>query len=95
MKKNVKIASAFLCASLSLFAGGCGKSEDESNTSAAVNKNYDICIYNTDRDNEEKFRAMCDEYTDRTGVIIKTITPDEENDSLENLESYLSSDSSP
>lgn len=95
MKKNVKIASAILCVSLSLFAGGCGKSEDESTTSAAVNKNYDICIYNTDRDNEEKFRAMCDEYTDRTGVIIKTITPDEEHDSVENLESYLSSDNSP
>ena len=87
------IFAAFSALCITLLSG-CGKNEDETKK-AEIKKDYDICIYNSDRDNEEKFREMCDEYTNRTGVIIKTITPSEEDDTVENLESYLSSESAP
>lgn len=87
------ILIAFSALTMALLSG-CGKDEDETKK-AEIKKDYDICIYNSDRDNEEKFREMCDEYTNRTGVIIKTITPSEEDDTVENLESYLNSESAP
>ena len=94
LKKVFKImfvAFSVLCA---VMLSGCGNDENEVKQSE-IKKDYDICIYNSDRDNEEKFREMCDEYTNRTGVIIKTITPSEEDDTIENLESYLNSESAP
>lgn len=94
MKRISKFAAVLLSLSFPLWLCGCGEnSEPEKNS--AVKKDYDICIYNSDRENAVKFREMCDEYTDRTGVIIKTITPTEEEDTVENLESYLNSDSAP
>lgn len=94
MKRVAGIILVAFSAVLTAMLSGCGKDEDETKK-AEIKKDYDICIYNSDRDNEEKFREMCDEYTNRTGVIIKTITPSEEDDNVENLESYLNSESAP
>lgn len=95
LKKITKSLMAIFCAGLMLPFSGCGNGEDKKHKAPTLNKDYDICIYNSDRENQEKFRAMCDEYTDRTGVIIKTIIPTEEDDTVENLESYLNSENSP
>ena len=94
MKRFVAVLALFFSAVAIMSLSGCGKKDEETKQSE-VKKDYDICIYNSDRENATKFREMCDEYTGRTGVIIKTITPDEEHDTVENLESYLSSDSAP
>ena len=94
LKRVAGIIFVAFSALLTVLLSGCGKDEDETKK-AEIKKDYDICIYNSDRDNAEKFREMCDEYTNRTGVIIKTITPSEEDDTVENLESYLNSESAP
>lgn len=96
MKRKLKFLTAILI--LTAFAlGGCGKKDElsEENISSSTKKSYDIFIYNADPDIGTDFRAMCDEYTERTGVIIRTVTPSEEKNNVENLKSYLNSDHPP
>lgn len=98
LKKNLKsligasIASA-IC--LTCFSGCSNKSKDNSEINTATKKDYDIFIYNADPTIGTSFRNMCDEYTKRTGVIIRTVTPTEEKNTLENLESYINSEHPP
>lgn len=99
LKKSLK---SFVAASLTsaiclmCFSGCSNKSgEDNSSISNSTKKDYDIFVYNADPDIGTSFRAMCDEYTKRTGVIIRTVTPTEEKNTLENLESYINSDHPP
>ena len=95
MKKYFKSAIAMLTTSL-IFLAGCGNnSTKDEKTQTTTNKEYDICIYNSDTSIGKSFREMCDEYTKRTGVIIRTITPTEEESTIENLENYMNSEYPP
>lgn len=95
MKKRFNFVTWVLSTSL-VFLAGCGNSPEDSSVSTnPVTKEYDICIYNSDTSIGTSFRKMCDEYTDRTGVIIRTITPTEEESNVENLESYINSEYPP
>ncbi len=95
MKNFTKFVSGLMVISM-LFLSGCGNSaEEDIKTTKAATKEYDIFIYNSDTDIGKAFREMCDEYTKRTGVIIRTVTPTEEESTVENLESYMNSEYPP
>ena len=95
MKKCFKILSWLLGLSV-IFLTGCGKkSEEEVSSNHTPKKDYDIFVYNSDTSVGKALREMCDEYTKRTGVIIRTVTPSEEESTVENLESYLNSEFPP
>ncbi len=96
MKKILKFTSLILCASLMAMFCGCSKnSEIEEQASSSGKKDYDIFIYNTDTTIGSDFREMCDEYTKRTGVIIRTVTPSEVENNFDNLRNYLSGEYPP
>ena len=96
MKRKLKSIVAILTLTTFAFSGCGNKSEpSEENISSSTKKSYDIFVYNADPDIGTDFRAMCDEYTNRTGVIIRTVTPSEEKNNVENLKSYLNSDHPP
>lgn len=79
-----------------IFLSGCAKNqEDNSKKQLSANKDYDIFIYNSDTSIGKAFREMCDEYTKKTGVIIRTVTPSEEESTYSNLESFISSEYPP
>lgn len=92
MKKFLKFAIGALSLGAILLSG-CGKNNDEAEKSGTetLKKDYDIFIYNSDTSIGKSFREMCDEYTKRTGVIIRTVTPCEEDSTVENLDSYINS----
>lgn len=96
MKRKLKSITAILVLA-ALTCTGCGKHSEpsEENVSSSTKKSYDIFVYNADPDIGTDFRTMCDEYTERTGVIIRTVTPSEEKNNVENLKSYLNSDHPP
>lgn len=95
MKKYFKSAIAIMTTSL-IFLSGCGNNNGkENNAKNNSKKEYDICIYNSDTNIGKSFREMCDKYTERTGIIIRTITPTEEESTLENLQSYMNSEYPP
>lgn len=96
MKNILKITSLILCANLLMLLSGCGKkSETDEETSSSGKKDYDIYIYNRDENIGSDFREMCDEYTKRTGIIIRTVTPSESENNFENLKNYLNSEHPP
>ncbi len=86
--------SALLCFVL-IFASGCGKKEEETTIKPKAQKDYDIFIYNTDTNIAAPFKEMCDEYTSRTGVIIKTVTTGADENGVEELTEYMNSDNPP
>lgn len=95
LKKYSKILPWLLGISI-VFMTGCGKkSVQEDNPQQTPKKDYDIFIYNSDTTVGKAFREMCDEYTKRTGVIIRTVTPSEDESTVENLESYMQSEYPP
>lgn len=94
MKTNLKSLMAVICSGI-LVLSGCGNKSDETNTTSSVKKDYDIFVYNSDTDIGTSFRAMCDEYTNRTGVIIRTVTPPENANTVSELEDYLSGEYPP
>ena len=89
LKRKLKSITAILILA-ALVCSGCGKKSEtsEENISSSAKKGYDIFVYNADPDIGTDFRTMCDEYTERTGVIIRTVTPSEEKNNVENLKSY-------
>ena len=96
MKKILKFTSLVLCAGLIATFCGCSKnSETEEQAHSSGKKDYDIFIYNTDTTIGSDFREMCDEYTKRTGVIIRTVTPSEAENNFDNLRNYLSGEYPP
>lgn len=96
MKSFLKIASLVLCANLLVFLSGCGnKNTTDEVASSSGKKDYDIFIYNTDTTIGSDFREMCDEYTKRTGIIIRTVTPSEAENNFESLRNYLSGEYPP
>lgn len=75
---------------------GCGKKNDsDDKIGSAGKKDYDIFIYNSNANIGSSFRAMCDEYTAKTGVIIRTVTPADEVNNFDNLKDYLASEYPP
>ena len=87
-----------MCASLITCISGCKNSngnEEEKTVSSSQKKDYDIFIYNSDVDISSSFKKMCEDYTSRTGVIIRVVTPHEDDNNFENLASYLNSEFPP
>jgi len=79
-----------------VFLSGCGgKVEEKEVVKKSPKKDYDLFVYNSDISIGKAFREMCDEYTKRTGVIIRTVTPTEEDNTIENLEAYINSEYPP
>lgn len=75
---------------------GCGKKDDsDDKLGNAAKKDYDIFIYNTNTNIGSAFRAMCDEYTAKTGVIIRTVTPTDDANTFDNLKDYLAGEYPP
>ncbi|MDR1627608.1 MAG: extracellular solute-binding protein [Oscillospiraceae bacterium] len=99
MQKNTnKILNVFVSVLLSVLLSSCGNKNDlqEENKETIPEKEYDISIYNINPGIEEAFQKMCDEYTSRTGVIVKAVTidlNDEENDGA--MEKYMQSGNPP
>ena len=77
MKRMGKILSLFLTAAMAASClAGCNSSDKNADTSSAGSKpssstDYDIYIYNSKGENAEQFKAMCEAYTEETGVKIK------------------------
>lgn len=94
MKNKLISILNVLCSGFVLLSG-CSNSSDQTAKNENVKKDYDIFIYNSDVNIGNSFRSMCDEYTQRTGVVIRTVTPSEEKNTFENFESYLDSDHPP
>lgn len=89
-KQVSKILSWGLSVSLVLTMSGCKKNEDsDSSLGNATKKDYDIFIYNSNANIGSAFRKMCDEYTAKTGVIIRTVTPSDDENTFDNLKEYL------
>ena len=86
------LASMTICMSLLC---GCKNETKEEVAQKSPTKDYNIFIYNSDTNIGKAFREMCDEYTKRTGVIIRTVTPTEEENTIENLDSYINSEYPP
>lgn len=79
-----------------IFFTGCKNKNSENKKNVQNNKQeYDIFVYNSDMSIGTAFRKMCDEYTNRTGVIIRTVTPRSEDNTMENLKKYLESEYPP
>ena len=81
--------------SFCVFLTGCGKNEEIKNASSQKERNYDIFVYNSDGNIGESFRKMCDDYTSRSGITIRTVTPSDEENTFDNLQNYLSSNNPP
>ena len=81
--------------SFCVFLTGCGKNEETKNASSQKERNYDIFVYNSDGNIGESFRKMCDDYTSRSGITIRTVTPSDEENTFDNLQNYLSSNNPP
>lgn len=97
MKKINKLAFLLMCLGISLCLVSCGnKEQDESDTTKnQVTKDYDLLIYNTDKEIAESFEKMCDDYTSRTGIITKAITTPEDEEANTHLGSYMNSGEAP
>lgn len=96
LKKFLKFTSLLLCFNILATLSGCGKKEQsEDSVSSSYKKDYDIFVYNTDMNIGSSFREMCDEYTKRTGVIIRTVTPSEAENNFESMRNYLSGEYPP
>lgn len=95
LKKNLKQTAAWiLCASMVMLTG-CGNTPQTEIASTSTKKDYDIFIYNSDTNIGTAFRSMCDEYTNRTGIIIRTVTPTETDNTVDNLSNYLNGEHPP
>lgn len=95
LKKYFKTTMCILSAGLMMLSGCKSGSENESAGKESKTKDYDIFIYNGDTSIGKSFREMCDEYTKRTGVIIRTVTPTQDDNTIENLDSYINSEYPP
>lgn len=75
----------------------CGNNNSESNSSGnrPAPKDYDLFIYNSYKDIDEDFSKMCEEYSARTGVIVKCVTPGEDEDADSQLQDYMNSGTVP
>ena len=95
LKKFLKTTSLLMTLSLSLLLTGCGKNNEQENNPIQKERNYDIFVYNSDGNIGESFRKMCDDYTSRSGVTIRTVTPSDEENTFDNLQNYLSGNNPP
>ena len=99
MQKNIKkTLNIFMSFFLSLLLSSCGNKNEtqEESKETTPEKEYDISVYNINPDIEESFQKMCDEYTSRTGVIIKAVTIDLENEENNGaIEKYMQTSTPP
>lgn len=98
MSKFVKIARLFIVLSAPmLFLTACGNkdTEEQKSTTKQETKEYDLLIYNSDTKIEEAFAKMCEEYGSRNGVIVKSVTTQEDENSEEQLDNYMNSGEAP
>lgn len=95
LKKYFKTTMCIISAGLMMLSGCRNGSENENAGKETKTKDYDIFIYNGDTSIGKSFREMCDEYTKRTGVIIRTVTPTQDDNTIENLDSYINSEYPP
>ncbi len=96
LKKKLRPVLLLLCAEMIMLTGCWNNSQTQTETSnTSTKKDYDIFIYNSDTSIGTSFRKMCDEYTSRTGIIIRTVTPTDEDNTVENLGNYLNDEHPP
>lgn len=100
MKKFLKIlsktTSLSLILSTMLTMSGCGnKNDSDDKIGSTPKKDYNIFVYNSNTNIGSKFREMCDEYTAKTGIIIRTVTPTDEANTFDNLKNYLAGEYPP
>ena len=103
MNKFLKyiFCSILFCSSLA-FISGCANNSGNTDNSASSEtsketskKDYDLLVFNGDSSIAENFKKMCEEYSNRTGVIVKGITANEETDSIEQLRDYMKTSNQP
>ena len=99
MNKYIKFISLSTVSIFMLYLSGCGGTDGTSSsetTKKTTTKDYDIFIYNTDYEISESFEKMCNEYSSRSGVTVKCITEDpDDEDSASQLENYMNSGTPP
>ena len=101
MKRMGKILSLFLTAAMAASClAGCNNSDENADTSSAGSKpssstDYDIYIYNSKGENAEQFKAMCEAYTEETGVKIKQFSIGSGQDHMETLRAEMASKNPP
>ena len=101
MKRMGKILSLFLTAVMAASClAGCNNSDENADTSSAGSKpssstDYDIYIYNSKGENAEQFKAMCEAYTEETGVKIKQFSIGSGQDHMETLRAEMASKNPP
>lgn len=97
MNKFYGFSLLTICIIASLFLSSCGKNKSDSDVTSnkSATKDYDLFIYNSYSDISEDFSKMCEEYSARTGVIVKCVTPGEDEDADAQLEDYINSGSAP
>ena len=97
MTKIYRGLTVLFCALVCVCTSSCGKKDDDANNlkKNTPTKDYDLYIYNTDRQIDEDLVKMCEEYSSRSGVAVKCVTPDEDEDAAKTLESQMNSDQAP
>lgn len=79
-------------------SGGSGSSENSGssgNSNSTAGGDYEIYIYNSKGENAEQFSAMCEAYTQETGVKIKQFSIGSGQDHMETLRAEMASKNPP
>lgn len=85
-----------LCFCLSLSACQNNKKSDEPTArSITKTREYDLFVFNSDSSIEENFEKMCNEYTQRTGVVVKAVTLHNDENLDETLDKLMNSENFP
>ncbi len=97
MSKIGRISLLLMCLGICICLYACGNKgqEEQDTTKSQVTKDYDLLIYNTHEEIGEAFEKMCADYTSRTGVIVKVISAQEDENADEELENYMNSGEAP
>ena len=101
MKRKGKILSLFLTVAIAASCmAGCSNNDEKPEASSAGSKpsssaDYDIYIYNSKGENAEQFKAMCEAYTEETGVKVKQFSIGSGQDHMETLRAEMASKNPP
>lgn len=97
MKGFYRILATFFSIGLALSMSACGNNNEDNSSKPTSDpqKDYDLFIYNLDHNIEESFEKMCEEYSSRTGVIVKCVTPDPDEDEEAQINSAMNSSNPP
>lgn len=97
MRRIFKFMGLLACVGGITFLSSCGNGDlsDSSSEKKGTSKEYDLLIYNSDSSISTQFSQMCEEYSSRTGVIVKCAFPEENENPDESLENYMNSGEAP